>query len=114
MRGIPSAVAAGRIDSMSTDEGLRVTGTIRTIELHALASRFQGVSPRQVAKIALDIERATDAEGSEVDLANLVGLQFQGPAELVPRYSAGDRVHIVTSTAGGLLQIATIKSALLS
>ena len=98
---------------MSTDVGIRVTGTIRTIELHGLVSKLQGVSPRQVAKIALDIEHATDADGSEVDVANLLDLAFQGPAELVPRYAAGERVLIVTSATGGL-HIASIKAAPLS
>jgi hypothetical protein len=98
---------------MSRDEGIRVTGTIRTIELHAVASKLQGVTPRQVAKIDLDIERATDAEGLEVDVANLAGLQFQGPAELLPRYAPGDRIQIITSAGGGL-HIASIKPAPLS
>jgi hypothetical protein len=98
---------------MTRDEGIRVTGTIRSIELHAVASKFQGVTPRQVARIDLDIERATDSEGLEVDVANLVGLQFQGPAELVPRFATGERVHLVTSAGGGL-QIASIKPAPLS
>jgi hypothetical protein len=91
---------------------MRVTGTIRSIELHAVASKFQGVSPRQVAKIELDIERATDADGVEVNAANLAGLHFQGPAELVPRFHTGERVLIITNNAG--VHIASIKLAPLS
>jgi hypothetical protein len=98
---------------MADDAGLRLVGTIRTIELHTLTARFEHVSPRQVAKIQLDIERALDEEGEELDLNNLVDLQFQGPAELVPRFSAGDRVQIVTSPESSL-QISSIRPAPLS
>jgi hypothetical protein len=62
---------------MADDAGLRLVGTIRTIELHTLTARFEHVTPRQVAKIKLDIERALDDEGEELDLNNLVELQFQ-------------------------------------
>ena len=82
---------------MGSDEGMRVVGTIRSIELHTLAAKFQNVAPRQVTRIQLDIERATDEAGEEMDVVNLAGLSFQGPAELVPRFSAGDRVQIVTN-----------------
>jgi hypothetical protein len=98
---------------MSSDEGMRVVGTIRRIELHTLAAKFQNVTTRQVAKIQLDIERAVDETGAELDIGNLVGLQFQGPAELVPRFSTGDRVQIVT-TLESSLQIASIRPAPLS
>jgi hypothetical protein len=98
---------------MSSDEGMRVVGTIRSIELHTLAAKFQNVATRQVAKIQLDIERAVDETGAEIDIANLAGLQFQGPAELVPRFSTGDRVQIVTSVDSSL-QIASIRPAPLS
>jgi hypothetical protein len=98
---------------MADDAGLRLVGTIRTIELHTLTARFEHVSPRQVAKIQLDLERALDEEGEELDLNNLVDLQFQGPAELVPRFHAGDRVQIVTS-AESSLQISSIRPAPLS
>jgi hypothetical protein len=98
---------------MATDAGLRVVGTIRTIELHTLAAKFQHVTPRQVAKIELDIERATDEEGEELDVGNLAGMHFHGPAELVPRYSCGDRVQIVTSPDSSL-QITSIRPAPLS
>lgn len=94
---------------MGSDEGMRVVGTIRRIELHTLA-KFQGVPPRQIAKIQLDIERATSEEGEDLNAANLTDLQFQGPAELVPRFSAGDRVQIVTSRESSL-QIARIQMA---
>jgi putative aminopeptidase FrvX len=98
---------------MATDAGLRVVGTIRTIELHTMATRFEHVSSRQVSKIRLDIERATDEDGEELDLDNLVDLAFQGPAELVPRFNAGDRVQIETS-AESSLHITSIRPAPLS
>jgi len=98
---------------MSSDDGMRVVGTIRSIELHTLTAKFQNVTPRQVAKVQLDIERATDENGVELDIRNLADLQFQGPAELVPRYSAGDRVQITTS-AESSLHIASIRPAPLS
>src|ERR1041384_800682 len=68
---------------MSSDDGMRGVGTIRSIELHTLAAKFQNVTTRQVAKIQLDIERATDEEGEELDVVNLADLSFQGPAALV-------------------------------
>jgi hypothetical protein len=98
---------------MADDAGLRVVGTIRTIELHTMATRFEHVSSRQVAKISLDIERAIDEEGEELDLDNLVDLHFQGPAELVPRFSPGERVQIETS-AESSLHITSIRPAPLS
>jgi hypothetical protein len=98
---------------MADDAGLRLVGTIRTIELHTLAARFEHVTPRQVAKIQLDIERAIDEAGAELDPVNLADLHFQGPAELVPRFNAGDRVQIVTS-AESSLQISSIRPAPLS
>ena len=99
--------------AMGSDDGMRVVGTIRSIELHTLTAKFQNVAPRQVAKLQLDIERATDEEGEEIDVANLADLHFQGPAELVPRFSKGDRVQIVTS-AESSLHITSIRSAPLS
>jgi hypothetical protein len=98
---------------MAVDTGMRVVGTIRTIELCTLNARFDHVTSRQVAKIQLDIERALDEEGEELDVVNLADLQFQGPAELVPRFSAGDRVQIVTSLESSL-QITSIRPAPLS
>ena len=98
---------------MSSDEGMRVVGTIRSIELHTLAAKFQNVAPRQVTKVQLDIERATDETGAELDIRNLADLFFQGPAELVPRFSPGDRVQIVTSVESSL-HITSIKAAPLS
>ncbi|HEV7559438.1 MAG TPA: hypothetical protein VGO00_28375 [Kofleriaceae bacterium] len=98
---------------MSGDAGLRVVGTIRSIELHTTATKFENVSSRQVTKIQLDIERALDDEGEELDVGNLNDLQFQGPAELMPRFSAGERVQIVTS-AEASLHITSIRPAPLS
>ena len=98
---------------MAEDAGLRLVGTIRTIELHTLVARFEHLTPRQVAKIQLDIERAVDQAGAEVDVRNLTDLQFQGPAELVPLYHSGDRVQIVTSPESSL-QISSIRPAPLS
>lgn len=96
-----------------SDDGMRVVGTIRSIELHTHSPKFENVTPRQVAKIRLDIERATDDAGEDIDVVNLVDLLFQGPAELVPRFSAGDRVQIVTS-AESSLHITSIRPAPLS
>ena len=98
---------------MAADAAIRVVGTIRTIELHTLAARFEHVAPRQIAKISLDIERATDDDGEELDPVNLSELHFHGPAELVPRFSAGDRVQIVTSSES-TVQISSIRPAPLS
>jgi hypothetical protein len=98
---------------MADDAGLRVVGTIRTIELHTLVARFEHMASRQVAKIQLDIERAIDEEGEDLDVDNLNDLHFQGPAELVPRFHAGDRVQIVTSPESSL-QISSIRPAPLS
>ena len=98
---------------MGSDEGMRVVGTIRSIELHTLTAKFQNVTSRQVAKIQLDIERATDDLGEDLDVVNLSEIHFQGPAELVPRFSMGDRVLITTSAVSNL-HIATIKPAPLS
>ena len=98
---------------MGSDEGMRVVGTIRSIELHTLAAKFQNVTTRQVAKIQLDVERATDEEGEDLDVVNLDGLHFQGPAELIPRFHTGDRVQIVTSPESSL-HITSIRPAPLS
>jgi len=98
---------------MNSSEGMRVVGTIRSIELHAVMSKFQGVPARQVAKIVLDIEQAIDGDGTDINVENLSGLHFQGPPELVPRFSAGDRVQIVTTTPSGM-HIASIRAAPLS
>jgi hypothetical protein len=95
---------------MGSDEGMRVVGTIRSIELQTMSAKL---APRHVARIQLDIERATDEDGEDLDVDNLVDLQFQGPPELVPAFSAGDRVQIVTS-AEASLHITSIKPAPLS
>lgn len=92
---------------------MQVVGTIRSIELHTLATNFQHMASRQVAKISLDIERATDEDGEDLDLANLVDLLFQGPAELVPRFHEGERVLIMTSLQSSL-HITSIRLAPLS
>jgi hypothetical protein len=98
---------------MGSDEGMRVVGTIRSIELHTLAAKFQNVTTRQVAKIQLDIERATDDDGEDLDVVNLADLHFQGPAELIPRFHEGDRVQIVTSPESSF-HITSIRPAPLS
>ena len=98
---------------MAIDAGLRVVGTILTIELHTLVARFEHITSRQVAKIQLDIERATDDAGAELDPIKLADIHFQGPAELVPRFHTGDRVQIMTSPDSSL-QISSIKPAPLS
>lgn len=98
---------------MGSDDGMRVVGTIRSIELHTLTAKFQHMTARQVAKIQLDVERATDEDGEDLDVVNLADIHFQGPAELVPRFNTGDRVQIVTS-AESSLHISSIKPAPLS
>lgn len=98
---------------MAAEAGLRLVGAIRTIELHTTSARFEHVTPRQVAKIQLDIERAIDDSGDELDVAHLAGLSFQGPAELLPRFQPGDRVQIETS-AESSLHIVSIRPAPLS
>ena len=98
---------------MGSDLGMRLVGTIRSIELHTLATKFENVTSRQVAKIQLDIERATGENDEELDVVNLADLSFQGPAELVPRFHTGDRVQIVTS-AESQLHITSIRPAPLS
>jgi len=87
---------------MADDASIRLVGIIRTIELCTLVARFEHLTPRQVVKIQLDIERATDDEGVEIDVHNLADIQFQGPAELVPLFNSGDRVQIVTSPESSL------------
>jgi hypothetical protein len=96
-----------------TDDGMRIVGVIRSIELHSVAPRFQNVPQRQVAKLEIEIEHAVDGDGTELNVENLVGLHFQGPAELVPRYHPGERVVITTTTPSGM-HIATIRPAPLS
>ena len=99
--------------TMGSDDGMRVVGTIRSIELHTLNARFQNVTTRQVAKIQLDIERATDEDGEDLEVVNLADLHFQGPAELIPRFHEGDRVQIVTSPDSSF-HITSIRAAPLS
>jgi hypothetical protein len=95
---------------MGSDEGMRIVGTILSIELHSITSKFQGVPTRQVSRISIDIERAIDGDGSELAVENLAGLHFQGPPELVPRFAEGERVQITTTTPSGM-HIATIRPA---
>lgn len=85
---------------------MRVVGAIRSIELHLVGAKFVGITPRQVAKIELDIERATNEKDEDIAVENLAGMSFHGPAELLPRFSVGDRVAIVTAEG---LQIASIR-----
>ena len=98
---------------MTDSMGMRVVGTIRTIELYASMAKFQSVASRQVARIVLEIEQAIDGDGSEINVDNLAGVHFQGPPELVPLFAAGERVQIVTTTPSGM-QIASIRPAPLS
>ena len=41
---------------MGSDEGMRIVGTIRSIELHSLTSKWKDLPTRQVARIEIDIE----------------------------------------------------------
>jgi hypothetical protein len=85
---------------------MRVVGTIRSIELHLLGAKFVGITPRQVAKVELDIERAMNEKEEDIAVENLAGMSFHGPVELLPRFSEGDRVTIVTAEG---MQITSIK-----
>jgi hypothetical protein len=85
---------------------MRVVGSIRSIELHLVGAKFVGITPRQVAKIELEIERATNEKEEDIAVENLAGMSFHGPAELLPLFSVGDRVAIVTAEG---LQIASIR-----
>lgn len=85
---------------------MRVVGAIRSIELHFVGAKFAGVTPKQVAKIEIDFERATNDKGEDIAVENLIGMSFHGPPELLPRFVVGDRVVIVT---GEGLQIASIR-----
>ncbi len=110
----PSRRGAALYDRHMTDSvGMRVVGTIRTIELYAAMAKFHSVAPRQVARIVLEIEQAIDEDGGEINVDNLAGMHFQGPPELVPLFGPGDRVQIVTTTSSGM-HIASIKPAPLS
>ncbi|HTM20932.1 MAG TPA: hypothetical protein VL172_10500 [Kofleriaceae bacterium] len=86
---------------MGERAGMRVTGIIRRIDLHAIPSIMKGAAARAVTRIDLDIEDARDADGNPVDRSNLAGLPFEGPPELAARYAAGARVAIVTTTPSG-------------
>lgn len=96
---------------MRPSDSLSLIGTIRTLELETLASRFAGVPSREVSKMNLDLEAAHNVDGAPQNLENLQSLTFRGPAELVARFSVGDRVAI--ETAGGF-RIGSIKKAPLS
>ena len=65
------------------------------------------------SKIALDVEQATDGDGTDINVENLAGVHFQGPPELVPLFTSGERVQITTTTPSGM-HIASIKPAPLS
>jgi hypothetical protein len=86
---------------MKPGAGMRVTGVIRRIDLHAVPSIMKGTPPRAVTRIDLQIEDAVDAAGNPVDRRNLAGLPFEGPPELAGRFAAGTRVAIVTTTPTG-------------
>lgn len=93
-----------------SDPGMRATGTIESIALHQIPSKLQGRPPETVARIKLRIERAEDARGAGVDTSNLVGLAFQGPADLVSQFKAGERVELITTTPSGM-HIASVRRA---
>jgi hypothetical protein len=91
---------------------MQVIGVIDRIELHSVPAKVAEVG-KLVARIALKIDRAEDERGQRIDVANLSGLQFQGPPQLVDRFAPGERVKIVTTTASGM-HIETIVAAPLS
>ncbi|MBP6630750.1 MAG: hypothetical protein KBG28_16635 [Kofleriaceae bacterium] len=94
-----------------SDAGLIVVGTIRSLILHTLGSRFEGVPKREVARLELDVERATHGDGTDIEVGNLAGVSFQGPPELVPAYALGERVQLTVSSE---MHIASIRRAPLS
>ncbi|MBK7535441.1 MAG: hypothetical protein IPI49_08680 [Myxococcales bacterium] len=96
----------GKVVSMASNSIMRVVGAIRRIELHLVGVKFVGVTPRQVAKIELDIERATNERDEDIAVENLDGMSFHGPPELLPRFAVGDRVTVVTAEG---MQIASIR-----
>lgn len=98
---------------MSSAEGMWVVGTIQSIELHTTMAKFQGVPPRQIAKLLLNVEQAKDSDGTKLRVENLSGIPFQGAPELILRFAAGERVQIVTTTPSGM-HIGSIKPVPLS
>lgn len=92
---------------------MRVTGVIERIELQAVPSKIRGELPRPVARLTIAIETAVREDGAAVDRRDLIGLPFEGAAELIDRFQAGTRVAIETTTPSGL-HIARIESAPLS
>jgi hypothetical protein len=92
---------------------VHVTGVIEGIELHTIPSKVLGEQPRPVARLTVAIERAVLEDGGEVDQRNLIGLAFEGAAQLVDQFEAGNRVAIETTTPSGM-HIARITAAPLS
>jgi len=80
---------------------MRVTGVIRRIGLHTIPSILRGHAGETVTRIELDIEDARGPGGEVVDRGNLVGLPFEGPAELAGKFAVGARVVVVTTTPSG-------------
>lgn len=92
---------------------VHVTGVIEGIELHTIPSKVLGEQPRPVARIKVAIESAVGEDGGDVDTRNLIGLAFQGAAQLVDQFEVGARVAIETTTPSGM-HIASITAAPLS
>lgn len=92
---------------------MRVTGVIESIELQTVPSKFRGEPGKPVSRLTLAIDSALREDGAPVDRRDLIGLPFEGAAELVDRFEAGTRVAIETTTATGM-HIARIAAAPLS
>ena len=77
---------------MSDASGMRVVGTIRSIELYASMAKFQSVAPRQVARIVLEIEQATQDAEAQSRLSQLrseLGLDAAPAPVEAPRPAEG-------------------------
>jgi hypothetical protein len=92
---------------------MRVTGVIERIELVTVPSKIRGEQARPVSRLTLAIDSAVREDGAAVDRRDLIGLPFEGVAQLVDRFEAGTRVAIETTTPSGL-HIARIDTAPLS
>lgn len=92
---------------------MHVTGVIESIQLGSIPSKIAEIEDRVVSRLVIRIEEARGPSGEPIDTSDLIGLHFQGPPELVERFSVGDRVRIETTTPSGM-HIQSIETAPLS
>lgn len=81
---------------------MRAVGTIRGVRRYAIPALLAGQAPREVARIALDLQLATDDDGARLDPGDYVGLEFEGPPELAAQVQVGERVAITTDSPSGM------------